>query len=271
MCLSAQEELIMDGSFEEDTLSHYWKGCNFNTSPDHQPKKMGVNIPPALGNGDRYISLVARDDNTREDIGQRLVEPLEPGKLYSMQLCLAFSDNYISSFKNPIVLKIWLGRDSCGKDELVWKSELIDHEKWKVYDFLLTTSLGDKMSFIYFEAGYASTSAYDGNILLDNISLIELDQNCDFQFPNAFTPDEDGLNDTFQAVGTCHVANYRLLVVDRWGKKVFETRNYRHGWNGRIRGRPAPPDTYGWFVTYQRYLQGNQRKEVKRGSLTLLR
>ena len=107
---------------------------------------------------------------------------------------------------------------------------------------------------------------------IDTASVtISINKNPSFEMPNAFTPDGDGLNDTFMAVGECHVSNFRLLIVDRWGKKVFETLNYRHGWDGRIRGQYAPPDVYGWYVAYDRFKHGSHRREVQRGSLTILR
>lgn len=49
--------------------------------------------------------------------------------------------------------------------------------------------------------------------------------------PTAFTPDGDGLNDVFRAVGH-NIAEFHLIVFDRGGHVVFETRDIREGWGG---------------------------------------
>lgn len=49
--------------------------------------------------------------------------------------------------------------------------------------------------------------------------------------PNAFTPDGDGLNDVFTAVGS-FIEEYDLWVFDRWGNVIFHSRNPEYGWDG---------------------------------------
>lgn len=265
------QELLRFPSFELDTLSKHWRGCNFNTSPDHQPRQMGVNLEAK--NGKRYVSLVARDNNTFEDIGQVLTEPLMRGQLYSLQLDLAYSDDYISSFKNPIKLKVWLGKDTCEKDELIWKSPTIAHENWEPYQFNFSPSDSDKMGYIYFEAAYVGSERYDGNILIDNLSLLKNEdaEKCEFKFPNAFTPDGDTLNDDFGAIDDCQLISFSMQIFNRWGKIVFQTNDYRDRWDGSFENEPAPSEMYFWAVVIERFQNGKRRTEVKRGSLNLLR
>lgn len=52
--------------------------------------------------------------------------------------------------------------------------------------------------------------------------------------PSAFSPDGDGLNDRFMAVGN-FVAEFRISVYDRWGNLVFEGNDLSDGWNGSYR------------------------------------
>ncbi|HWY10863.1 MAG TPA: gliding motility-associated C-terminal domain-containing protein [Bacteroidia bacterium] len=49
--------------------------------------------------------------------------------------------------------------------------------------------------------------------------------------PNAFTPNGDGLNDVFQPKGF-GVTQYELNIYDRWGERMFHTKNFEDGWNG---------------------------------------
>lgn len=69
-------------------------------------------------------------------------------------------------------------------------------------------------------------------------------------FPNAFTPDGDGLNDSFKPKGSGIDPNkYRLLIYDRWGNLVFETKQLEEGWNGKRSSNKEENclmDTYVW-------------------------
>ncbi len=85
--------------------------------------------------------------------------------------------------------------------------------------------------------------------------------------PNAFSPNGDGVNDTFK-VRTATLKSMHLEVYDRWGHKVFETDNITDGWNGTYKGQPAPFDAYGYYFSGE-CLQGE--KISLKGNVTLLR
>ncbi|MBN4062323.1 PKD domain-containing protein [Bacteroidales bacterium AH-315-I05] len=57
--------------------------------------------------------------------------------------------------------------------------------------------------------------------------------------PNAFTPNEDGANDSFSPKGIGVLAEgYSLYIFDRWGDKIFESHDLNLPWNGSIHDRP---------------------------------
>ena len=62
-------------------------------------------------------------------------------------------------------------------------------------------------------------------------------------FPNSFTPDGDGFNETFGGVGKL-VDQYELIIFDRWGTIAFESHNINQQWDGRIKGEEAPIGVY---------------------------
>ena len=69
--------------------------------------------------------------------------------------------------------------------------------------------------------------------------------------PNSFTPNGDGLNDTFLPFGTgWDITSYNMQIFDRWGKKLFYSSDYTQGWNGFVRGNsePAPVGIYIYKV-----------------------
>jgi gliding motility-associated-like protein len=71
------------------------------------------------------------------------------------------------------------------------------------------------------------------------------------RIPNAFSPNGDGLDDTWEIDRIAEYPESRVIVFNRWGNKLFETTGYRRGneWNGTINGQPAPLGTYYYLIT----------------------
>jgi len=53
--------------------------------------------------------------------------------------------------------------------------------------------------------------------------------------PNAFTPDEDGLNDVFMAKGE-NITHFEMMIFNRWGEKIFESDDINKAWIGNKNG-----------------------------------
>lgn len=69
--------------------------------------------------------------------------------------------------------------------------------------------------------------------------------------PNAFTPNNDGVNDSFRAFVRGVVA-YDMSVVDRWGNVVFNTQNQAETWDGILpNGNLAKSDVYTYRIILQ--------------------
>jgi gliding motility-associated-like protein len=67
--------------------------------------------------------------------------------------------------------------------------------------------------------------------------------------PNVFTPDGDGLNDTFGAIigeGVEMVSS--MKIFDRWGEKVFEASGNNVNWDGSVDGKPGVSDVYVYVI-----------------------
>ena len=68
--------------------------------------------------------------------------------------------------------------------------------------------------------------------------------------PGGFTPDNDGRNDRLYPI-TVGIREMRVFrVFNRWGELVFDNRNATPstGWDGTLKGRPAPMETYAWIA-----------------------
>jgi large repetitive protein len=91
---------------------------------------------------------------------------------------------------------------------------------------------------------------------------------CEFFIPNAFTPNGNSINDVFGPATTFNTKNYEFVIFDRWGNKVFETKNVLQKWNGTYKGKPMPMGSYFWNITYTT-LRGISKYE--QGMVTLIR
>jgi gliding motility-associated-like protein len=63
--------------------------------------------------------------------------------------------------------------------------------------------------------------------------------------PSAFTPNGDGLNDTFGAVGE-GIEVYQLKIYNRWGQIIFSSKNVDYKWDGLHNGRQVPQGEYSY-------------------------
>ena len=68
--------------------------------------------------------------------------------------------------------------------------------------------------------------------------------------PNAFTPNSDLENEKFMPVLRA-AQSIHFIVFDRWGEKLFETRELNVGWDGTYKGQNCKPDVYAWKLTVQ--------------------
>lgn len=68
------------------------------------------------------------------------------------------------------------------------------------------------------------------------------------RMPNAFTPNNDGLNDIFRIPGGTTIELKEFSVFDRLGNMVFSTKDITKGWDGRYRKNPLTPGVYVYLI-----------------------
>lgn len=80
-------------------------------------------------------------------------------------------------------------------------------------------------------------------------------------YPNYFTPNADGYNDTWNIIGLTESYNAKLYIFDRYGKLIKQINPYDDkGWDGTINGSLMPSTDY-WFKL--EYTENGQKKEFK--------
>jgi gliding motility-associated-like protein len=67
--------------------------------------------------------------------------------------------------------------------------------------------------------------------------------------PNAFTPNNDNVNDFFTILGL-GIKDFEMFIYDRWGIQIFNSSEITRGWDGRVqsKGTQCPSDVYVYKV-----------------------
>ena len=99
--------------------------------------------------------------------------------------------------------------------------------------------------------------------------IVRVYSSCYLAVPNAFTPNKDGKNDLLYPLNAIKAEKLNFRVYDRWGQMVFETKNWKNGWDGTLKGIPQPSGVFVWFLTYV----DRDTKEARqmKGTATLIR
>lgn len=67
--------------------------------------------------------------------------------------------------------------------------------------------------------------------------------------PNAFSPNGDGVNETWEITNMLSYPTARVEIFNRWGSKIFDTTGYRNDWRGTYQGSPLAVGTYFYVIT----------------------
>lgn len=68
--------------------------------------------------------------------------------------------------------------------------------------------------------------------------------------PTAFSPNNDGTNDVFEAYGS-EVEIRRLRIFDRWGGLLFDRAGIEARWDGRVAGEAVKAGAYLYLIDYR--------------------
>lgn len=102
---------------------------------------------------------------------------------------------------------------------------------------------------------------------IDTISFVTVPPS--YMIPNAFTPNNDDMNDRFKIIINGNIEIEEFLIFNRWGQLVYEApEDDLTGWNGQFKNEPAASDTY---VYKARIIYPDGRAEIAKGDVILLR
>lgn len=137
-----------------------------------------------------------------------------------------------------------------------------DNESSTIKLYTVNTKTGTLISQAIVGDGYKGILNIESNI-----------QNCTSnakpaqQSQNAFTPNNDGINDRFYPEELKGINNVTLSIFNRWGNIVYESNNNEQGWDGYSKKEPCPDGVYFWNASYME----NNIKINKNGIITLIK
>jgi gliding motility-associated-like protein len=108
----------------------------------------------------------------------------------------------------------------------------------------------------------------------DSINVQLVDCTLNAFVPNAFSPNDDGINDVFRPffkANALNITQYQMQIYNRWGDLLFTSDDINKGWDGKMNGKLLPPDTYVWLIRYKAEGAAKVEQKTLSGDVNLLR
>ena len=159
-----------------------------------------------------------------------------------------------------------------GDDTTICKSSPTDLAAPEGFDaYLWNTGSTDRVYRTAEQGGYKVTVTDEFGCKGSDSIYVTVDENAlpnELYIPNAFTPNNDGLNELFPYQESILQPGYYISIYSRWGEKIFDSRDGNgQNWDGTYKGKKVPIETFIYYVNY-RGCDGNKR--VRKGTINPL-
>jgi gliding motility-associated-like protein len=158
-----------------------------------------------------------------------------------------------------------------GEDQTILKGESIDLQasgnytslQWQPHESLqYPGSPTPKVSPTFTHTYLVTAVNEEGCENTDSVTVHVLDK---FPVPNAFSPNNDGQNDSWEIPNIENYPNASLKVFNRWGNQVFHSQGYSTPWDGTHNGQPLPSGSY-YFI-----LKLSKETDPVKGTVLIMR
>jgi gliding motility-associated-like protein len=133
----------------------------------------------------------------------------------------------------------------------------------------LTTNKGGKYAVTVTSGSCTATDTVE--VILKNCLPLKTDTS-EFYVPNAFSPNEDGINDNFRLFWNekkiTQFKSFKMHVYNRWGDYIFFSTDPITGWNGVAMGKAVVNDVFVYYMEIET-LEGV--KTLLMGDVTVVR
>ena len=184
--------------------------------------------------------------------------------------CILKDSIFIQIFDNPILDSLWLDKDIIFRGESAYLNIKTD-DSFVWYNFT-STSNSVLVEPIQNECYTVEVfNAYTCSVS-DSVCIVVLDVFCNedgITIPNAFSPNEDGVNDTYFIVDKDGVVtDFKLEIFNRLGQKVFAATDKSSKWDGTYLGKKLNPQVFDFYLELKCV---DDKTLFKKGNITLIR
>lgn len=233
----------------DDTYDFYWDFGDGGTGSDLSP----THIFNDVGTFDIQLKLVSPIGCITEKIWRNFIKIVE-----SPVAGFSYTPEDPNLYNNTVQFN----DASSGAEYVYWKFDDLDNSFLRNPQYTFRdTGIYEILQVVSHTSGCSDTAR----------ALIDIDPLVTLFMPNAFTPDNDGLNDIYLPVGNfIGIKDYTMEIYNRWGERIFESTDVTQGWNGSRdnSGIAAPAGVYVYVV---HYIDGFDEPKQEKGHVTLLR
>ncbi len=120
---------------------------------------------------------------------------------------------------------------------------------------------------------FLTVSDMNGCTASDSAIVHSCDTVCTYNpyfIPNAFSPNGQGANGEFKIFrkdNTAPIQGFAIVILNRWGEKMYESHDENSSWDGKYKGQPAPPGVYSYELKFTILNQ----TQLLQGTVTMMR
>lgn len=229
--------------------------------------------------GDGYVGFVPynffldiEQESEAEYIATRLVQKLKPCYNYRFQMRVNlanlsmygytkigayFTDEFIE--KDPSTSSGLISRDA----QVVNEYTIMDTVEWTLVTGEFQAKGNEKYLYIgYFDEPFVDDTVFlqepnfpfedrAGYYYVDSVSLYEIDkvEGCSYEFPNVFTPNNDGVNDIYSVDFLASEDDFEFIILNRWGNVITTLSKDNLSWDGTINNKKCTDGVYFYKYT----------------------
>jgi gliding motility-associated-like protein len=137
--------------------------------------------------------------------------------------------------------------------------------QWTPSTGLNNTTIKDPVASPTTTTTYTLLVIDDNNCEASGSMKVTVSGRSSISVPNAFSPNGDGINDTWVITNLSVYPGATVDVFNRYGQPVFHSENSNKAWDGTYNGKPLPVGTYYYIID----LKNNEKKTA--GSVTIFK
>ena len=175
-----------------------------------------------------------------------------------------------SVVEHMIIVSATLPAISLGNDTMICRGDkvMLDVGDGLWESIVWQDGTTDAMYEVTESGEYSVVVSYECGEYSDTIIVNVEDCNYYLWLPDAFTPNSDGLNDLFEAIGI-GITEYHIYIYSRWGQLIFEGNDINDSWDGRYQGEKVQMGVYTYYIRFKTTL--DTRERTRSGIVTVVR